>query len=336
VPERPIEWCCMDEGLIEVTFGAISKGATGVELRTIDDVVLPGVVVPLPPSLPHGFDLFFIEGTAGLVGEVVALGVEDPATEPQVAEPREEMVFLSGSVLGQEWTARFLGTFADETACIYVTIAEPYEPFCPEQSETSLAGERPFFNGTSAPDLFLLAGSVPPEIVEIRYVGDDDAIVPQQFRCEMGPIGWTDPDRKVCAIALPSSGSGTLRYLDANGDVVYEEGIGWGSAEPELCCPVSPEQGGTYWAVYAWLGSGDQERQIEEAQRYLQNRGVHGLRGPLACDEGAAEALGTSADHKVAVYFETEDEANTFALDAGLLGHEAGPVAARVTIACLE
>jgi hypothetical protein len=88
--------------------------------------------------------------------------------------------------------------------------------------------------------------------------------------------------------------------------------------------------------VYAWVGSGIDEAEIEAAQRYLEDRGVQGLRGSLACDQGAAEALGTSADHKVAVYFETEEEANTFALDAGLLGHEADPVVAQVTIACLE
>jgi hypothetical protein len=338
--------------LTDPIFGAITREATGVEYRpgtenTYYDLggsPVPGTILPVPPSLDlFGFDLFLIDPPAGyaeLGGHVLALGLEGSPSvaPPPVAEPRAESVKLAGSFEGQDWSARFTGAFTGPgSPCIEVTIeGRPPGHFCPDPIHSTLAGPSPYLNGSLSPELYLLVGSVPPGIVEIRFAGDDDAVVPQLFRCEMGPLGWTDPDRKVCAVALPSSGSGKLRYLDAEGDLLFEEGIGWGSARPELCCPVRPEQGGTYWAVYAWLGSGDQEAQIEEAQRYLEQRGVHGVRGSLFCDEGAAETLSTSAEHKVAVYFETEEEANTFALDAGLLGHEAGPVVAKVTIACLE
>jgi hypothetical protein len=337
--------------LTDPIFGAIAKAATGVEFRPGQENVsydlgqspVAGTIVPVPPSLgSFDFDLFFIDPPAGyaeLGGHVFALGIdrEPSVSPPPVAEPRARTVELTGSFEGQKWRVLFTGAFTGPgSPCWEVSVNGPSGHVCPDPVHSTLAGPTPYLVGSLRPELHLLAGSVPPEVIEIHFVGDDDAIVPSQFRCEMGPLGWTDPDRKVCAIALPSSGSGTLRYLDANGDVLYEEGIGWGSAEPELCCPVPPELGGTYWAVYAWLGSGDQEAQIEKAQRYLEIRGVHGLPGSLSCDEGSAETLGTSAEHKVAVYFETEEEANTFALDAGLLGHEAGPVVAKVTIACLE
>ena len=64
--------------------------------------------------------------------------------------------------------------------------------------------------------------------------------------------------------------------------------------------------------------------------------GIEAHAGELACDQGAAETLGTDAEHGIAVYFATEDEANTFALQAGMLGHEAGPLVAQVTTYCLD
>jgi hypothetical protein len=64
--------------------------------------------------------------------------------------------------------------------------------------------------------------------------------------------------------------------------------------------------------------------------------GIQAWQGEIACDQGAAEALGTDDEWRVAVYFETQDEANAFADQAGLLGHEGGPVIARVTTYCLD
>lgn len=100
----------------------------------------------------------------------------------------------------------------------------------------------------------------------------------------MGPLGWTDPDRKVRVMALPAEGSGIFQYLDADGGVFFEEGMSWGVSEAEAVAPmpVDPVQFGTYWAAYAWLGSGAEEDQIEMVQRQLQkDHGVRGLRGSL-------------------------------------------------------
>jgi hypothetical protein len=352
VPENLTDTYYNDE-LTDPIFGTVTKDATGVEFRPGTENIhydlgqspVPGTIMPVPPTLgSFDFDLFFIDPPAeyaALGGHVIALGVDHVPSESPLppAEPRGDEVELAGNAFGQRYRVRFTGAFADDTACIHVTLGgEHSEPLCPRPLETSLAGTQPSMQGVTTTKLNLLAGSVPPEVVEIRFTSDDETDPPTQFQCQMGPLGWTEPDRKVCVMALPAEGSGIFQYLDADGGVLFEEGMGWGVSEAEAVAPmpVDPVHGGTYWAVYAWLGSGDQEAQIEEAQRYLENRGVHGLRGSLSCDEGAAEALGTSADHKVAVYFETQEEANAFALQAGLLGHEAGPVVAQVTIVCLE
>jgi hypothetical protein len=245
VPTVQIDICCAvtdDTSAAtfrDTAFGFVTKDATGVEFHVADAVgeatgeVLEGTIVPIPPSLDViEADVFFVGGTAGLAGSVVPVvpAGDDP---PTPAEVRTPVVELSGSYEGQAWTARFEGTFAEGTACVFVTVDEPYEPFCAELASTSFAGEWPYFNGTLTPDLYLLTGSIPPEVDGIRFISDDDAIVPKEVRCATGPLGWTDPDRYVCAIALPPSGSGTLRYLDAGGNVRFEEEIGWGVAEPE-------------------------------------------------------------------------------------------------------
>jgi hypothetical protein len=254
IPSQLIEWAATDP-----IFGAISKQAAAVEYRGQSDpsVVIAGTIVPLPPSMPFGFDLFFIEGTAGIDGDVVALGpdgetIDGPTT---IGTVREDVVRLSGSLLGHDWTARFSGDFADESACIGVPIGEPYHPLCLKQLETSLAGPAPSLHGWLTDELMVFAGSVPPEVTELRFTSDDGTEPPQRFQCQMGPSGWTDPDKNVCAIALPQEGSGTLQYLDANGAVLFEEGNGWGSAQATSNAHPYVNEGGFITARGSYLGA---------------------------------------------------------------------------------
>jgi hypothetical protein len=345
----PIGFCCAttdglsDATLLDVTFGFVRKDASGVELQVRRDdeltgQVLPGTLVPVPPSLgSFDFDVFFIPGTAGLAGQVVPVGTDGSVEPPPVAEPRNEFVELSGAFGGKPWTVRFVGGFAEGTACMKARIVDADGELCPRPIATSLAGNQPSLHGWNTDALYLLAGSVPLEVVEMRLIEDDGTVVPSQSRCAMGPTGWTDPDRKVCAIALPTEGSGTLLYFDADGGVIFEEGIGWGWAEPEapVPTPVDPVHGGTYWAVYPWLGAPGDPEADDVSAHLLSGFGIEAFPGDLACDQGAAEALGTDAEQGIGVYFETDDEANAFALQAGLLDHT-GRVIARVTTYCLD
>jgi hypothetical protein len=331
---QPLTWTGTDP-----VFGAITKQAAAVEFRSKDDpsVAIAGTIAPLPPSMPFDVDLFFVEGTAGIDGEAVAVGPDgetiDGATS--IGRVREEAVRVSGSLLGHDWSARFTGAFADESACIRVPIGEPYHPLCPKQLDTSLAGPQPSLHGWLTDELMVFAGSVPPEVVELRFASDDGTDPPQQFRCQMGPSGWIDPEKNVCAIALPPEGSGTLKYLDANGAVLFEDGNGWASATALAVAPADLVHGGTYWAVYPWVGAAGSREADDVSAQLLEEFGIEAGPGDLACDQGAAEALGTNAEQGIAVYFETVDEANAFALQAGLLDHTRRMIA-RVTTYCLD
>jgi len=350
VPAMPIAFCCAwTDGLsaatlLDVTFGFVRKDASGVELQVregdeLTGQLLSGTIVPVPPSLgSFGFDLFFIEGTAGLSGQVVPIGIDGSVEPPPVAEPRDEVVELSGSYEGAKWRVAFTGAFADQSACIEPVIdGDVFGQTCPTVMTTVASSGEPYLEDWYGTFL-LRAGSVPIEVVEIRFVNDDDAIVPTDFQCEMGPTGWTDPDVRVCVQLLPMSGSGTIEYVDAAGRVVSDEGIAWGSAtaEPEAPTPVDPVHGGTYWAVYPWVGAAGSPDAENMSAQLLEDFGIEAFPGDLSCDDGAAEALGTGAPQGIGVYFETQDEANAFALQAGLLGHEADPVIARVTTYCLD
>jgi hypothetical protein len=231
IPPSVIEWAATDP-----IFGAISKQAAAVEFRGKGDpsVAIAGTILPLPPTMPFDFDLFFIEGTAGIDGEAVALGPDGETIDgpTSIGTVREGVVRLDGSLLGHDWGARFTGAFADESACVRVTVDGGGEgPLCVKQLEGSLAGVQPALSSWVTNELAIFAGSVPEGVVELRFTSDDGTDPSQQFRCQMGPSGWTDPDKNVCAIALPPEGSGRLQYLDANGAVVFEKGNGWGSTQ---------------------------------------------------------------------------------------------------------
>jgi hypothetical protein len=332
---EPLTWTGTDP-----IFGAITKAATGVEYRPIDaGDPIPGTIMPLPPSLPFDLDLFVIEGTARLTGEVAALGVDEPIQTPSPTssfEPRADVVSLSGGDAEHTWIVRFTGSFEDGTACIRVRLdADEPDALCPGASgiESSLAGSVPSMHGWLT-SYYLLAGSVPLGVADLRFVDDEGQASIRELQCTTGPIGWTD--KQVCVVTLPGEGSGTFEYLDVGGAVLFEEGMGWATAEPEGPAPVDPVHGGTYWAVYPWLGSPGSPEADDVSAQLLEEFGIEAFPGDLACDEGAAEALGTDAEQGIGVYFETEDEANAFASQAGLLGHEADPVIARVTTYCLD
>jgi hypothetical protein len=98
---------------------------------------------------------------------------------------------------------------------------------------------------------------------------------------------------------------------------------------------VGPEQGGTYWGTYVWLGPAGAAA-AESVAENVRALGATPSVGELTCDQGAAEALGTNAEWRVAVYFRTRQEAEDWLLDSGFAGHEAETGVARVTTFCLD
>jgi len=338
VPRNVIEWVATDP-----IFGAVTKQAAAVEFRSTNDpsVATKGTIVPLPPSLPFDFDLFFIEGTAGIDGEAVALGSDGALIEggSSVGRLRQAEVELSGSVFGHEWSARFSGAFADRDACIDVRVdgnQDPTGPNCRRNVGTSWAGASPSLDGWVLPDMYIGAGSVPSDVIGMRFRSDDTSRPEVTGICRIGPTGWID--HNVCAIALPPEDSGTFEYLDADNGVVSGESASWGPADPPGTAlqPVEPVHGGSFWAVYPWTGAAGAPEANDVVGQIFDDFGIQAWQGDIACDQGAADAVGTNVDWRVAVYFANGQDADSFA-DAYRTRHPGSdPVTAHVTTYCLD
>jgi hypothetical protein len=347
-PVEPLAWTGTDP-----IFGAITKVATGVEFRPGTDNVnvalgqspVAGTIMPLPPTLSSfDFDLFFIdqpEDYGELGGRVIALGIDGgirPSPTP-ASEPQADVVSLSGGDAEHTWIVRFTGAFDDGSACIGVRLdAEASDPLCPGAPAlpNSFAGSLPSMHGWLT-SYYLLAGSVPPEVADIRFVDTDGQASIRELQCTTGPVGWTE--KKVCVISLPSEGSGTLEYLDAGGNVVYVDGLGWGSSYPaELGGPppVDPVHGGTYWAVYPWVGAAGDPAADAMVGRLFDQFGIQAVQGEVGCDQGAAEALGPEAQWRVGVYFDTRVDARAFVDQLAISGGVTDAPIAQVTTYCLD
>ena len=168
----PLTWTGTDP-----IFGVVAKEATGIEFRPgtenesydLGGSPVPGTILPVPSAMgSFDFDIFFIDLPADygeLGGHVIALGVEPTTGEspPPVAAPRGDEVEFAGDAFGQRYRVRFTGAFADDSACIHVTIgAQGNEPLCPKPLATSLAGTQPSMHGVTTTKLNLLVGSVLP------------------------------------------------------------------------------------------------------------------------------------------------------------------------------
>jgi hypothetical protein len=95
---------------------------------------------------------------------------------------------------------------------------------------------------------------------------------------------------------------------------------------------VTPEHGGVVWGLYLALGDSLDDPAMDAARQRATELGYHPGGGELACDDGAAEALGVDASYSVAVYFRTREDAEAA---AALFG--SAPVGiARVTTYCLD
>lgn len=108
-----------------------------------------------------------------------------------------------------------------------------------------------------------------------------------------------------------------------------------GQAEPEPPAPrETVRHGGTYWAVL-WV-EGSASAPLADIRQAIQERwGPVWMHGDIGCNQGAADALGVSADAlAVSVHFDTETAARQFAATAELGAEPTGH--ARVTTYCLD
>jgi len=85
------------------TFGAVTKEATGVELRLEEGTPpIPANLVPLPPSLAYPFDLFFASNDSDVPATAVALGIDREQPVP-TDMPEITRVVAEGVIGGSAW-----------------------------------------------------------------------------------------------------------------------------------------------------------------------------------------------------------------------------------------
>lgn len=81
-------------------------------------------------------------------------------------------------------------------------------------------------------------------------------------------------------LAFPPEGSGIFEFMDANGDVLSEGGNGWG-ASAAAATPLDPVHGGTYWAVYPWVGAAGSPAADDVSAQLLAEFGIEAFPGDL-------------------------------------------------------
>jgi hypothetical protein len=138
----------------------------------------------------------------------------------------------------------------------------------------------------------------------------------------------------VCMVVVSCSGGS-----DREPNMVREQPSVGEAASPQQEPAARPltgrrlQHGGVYWAVYFAVSRyGDPD--VERVARALERQGFTPSTLDISCDRGAAEALGIPNENRavVALYFDTEQEAQEFAHSA-----DPDPVGyARVRTHCLD
>lgn len=248
---------------------------------------------------------------------------DDSPTGPisPVPSPAPSQVLASGVAAGEAWS--FQARSDDELGIVLEVVAGDdaagIASPSPTMARPAELTTRTFGTGDRAETVVFGAVVAGAERV-VTETGDKGLIVP------LDPSFGAGFDAFVV-----QTGRGSGRVQVEVGAVTTL--VEFGSEPPE---PVSPEHGGMYWAVYLGVGEAG-PKAIEWAVDWARRLGVEAGSGELACDQGAAEALGVPADwHGVGVYFDTREDAVNFYLDSGLADHEVEAPIARVTTYCLD
>jgi hypothetical protein len=216
--EHPIEQAGGDP-----VFGAVVEDATGVALRLEEGTPpIPAQVVPLPPSMPFGFDLFFASNDADIAAVAVpifegqettdSVAISDTVTRQVLAEGPSWLLVLESR---------------DQQDLIWFE-ARGEDRFAPLPVRPTPRGRIGRWQVSGIEDEQLLVyGLVAPDIDRLRLTTDDGEVV------EARPIELIVDG--VEAFALSYRGSSgvegqldpalTLDALDRNGEVISSQRI---------------------------------------------------------------------------------------------------------------
>lgn len=172
--ERPIEQAGGDP-----VFGAVVKEADAVELRLEEGTPpIPAQIVPLPPSMPFEFDLFFASNDADVQAAAVAIGpdgTELPADRGGSPMSEEAIRLLAtGETAGTPWTLEYvdgtqLALVSSSAEILDAVSGNLFASFGPDNP--LVMGLHDFGSG-DAPHYFLF-GMAQPDLRQVSIVLED-------------------------------------------------------------------------------------------------------------------------------------------------------------------
>lgn len=326
------------------TFGPAPASATGCEIRearwTANDrffigTTLIGNEAPAEDELRLRQAFESLQFAAPEPGPTPTV-VPTPSASPPSPDPIPSVI-VTGEDFGVAWELEFTKqggnvcvSLETGNAAIGMCAAEPAGPQAPVEAPTIELGEFELGQGN-----LMLAGSISAEVASVvGWIEPDGGEVVVEM-VDLTDLAL-DPPRRGFHVELPGIPKGGLVALDLDGNEIDRMLFGRPSGTDELPQPVPIEHGGTYWAVYFGVGE-EGSAELEAAVDFARQLGIDAGSGELACDQGAAEALGVPERwHGVGVYFATRDDAERFYIESGLADHEVAPPIAKVTTFCLD
>lgn len=256
----------------------------------------------------------------------------EPTTEPATS-----VVLATGTAGGEEWEL-IAERQADE---LMLSIqGESFGTGGGGWDPTRLTANGHVF-GTGDDAELLLYGAVPRNVARIgvRIDPDDEGLVDV-----LDVPDTIDPNLNAFVATVTGHPEVTLHAYDANGDVVdtvifrNDDHEPVGTPPPTLPPEVVPEHGGTFWGLYLAAAPSTDDPEIARWTERMETIGYTPSVGDLACDDGAADALGIDPGwSRVAIYFDTREEAETAAGTIEISLELGTPIGvARVTTFCLD
>jgi len=214
VPGAPIEQAGGDP-----TFGAVTKSAASVEIGA-DGIRSDATIMPLPPSLPFDFDLFFASYEGDVAARAVALDADGDVMGAAIDEGPSTNVNGEGSYV----VARF-----DAFGARWELSISRGSPGCSVDLRNleggpgggSSCGGIGGSSGSHGPPNSFFYGPLNDGAVTAEVVTDDGRAYPAVA------IGTTPDGRTYFVVAVEGAGPGTVRMLDDQGGVVRSSKVDW-------------------------------------------------------------------------------------------------------------
>jgi hypothetical protein len=197
------------------TFGAVTKEASGVELRLEEGTPpIPAQVLPLPPTMPFDFDLFFASNDADVQARAVAIGLDasspDQLPSTPVPPPTEapDEVTLEGTAPGIPWSLTLTGTSSASRPCLDFDTRLDFTPWCP----AGLPTDQPSLAIWNVAGVPFAVGSVPEGLTDVYF--DSPTRSHSTGTCTAGPETWNGLG--ACVIELADLEDGVFVFSGAN------------------------------------------------------------------------------------------------------------------------